>query len=72
MAFALQRFPDNNIFFIIYAPYDVFLIITLFLLSPPVITRLWLLFYDDSSVIVPALIIYVLITVPCGVPPVII
>jgi len=71
MAFALRRSPGSSISLIIYAPYNVLLIITLLLLPPPVITRLWLSFYDDPPVIAPAPIIYALIAVPCGVPPVI-
>jgi len=72
MAFILRRSFGDSILFIVYAPYDVFLVIAFPLLPPPVIIRLWLSPYDDLSVIVFTLIIYALITVFCGVSPVII
>jgi len=72
MASALRRFPGGSTFLIIYAPYDVFLIIILPLFPPPVIVRLWLSFYNDPPVIVLIFIIYVLVAIFCGVSPIII
>jgi len=72
MAFALQRSPGNSIFFITYAPYDVFLIIILPLLPPPVIIRLWLSPYDDPPVTAFAFITYAPVIISYGVSPIII
>jgi len=40
MVFVLRRFSGNNISFIIYVSYDIFLIIVFYLFSFPVVIRL--------------------------------
>jgi len=72
MAFALRGLPGGSIPPVAYAPYDVPPIVTLPLLPPPVITRLWLPPYDDSPVTAPAPVVYAPVTVPYGVPPIVI
>jgi len=69
MASALRGLPGGSTPPMAYAPYDVLLVVVLPLLPPPVVARLWLSPYDDLPVTAPVPVVYALVTVPCGVPP---